>query len=1049
MFVQNHGRGDRTHARNLLALAALLALVLSLVSFAAPLPVRAADLSANYTWKPLKIGGGGFVTGIAIHPTTANLIYVRTDVGGAYKWNNSTQTWSQILLANRVPNPKACQYNDCDYGIESLALSKTNDQVVFMAVGAQYPDNGVFTGTATGRILKSTNGGQSWSDSGQRWHIGGNNDERQSGERLAVDPNNGSVVYFGSRAQGLWVSTNTGDSWSQVSTSQIPVGSNTGHPIGVKFVVFDPNSGTQNGKTKRIYAGVTGYGIYRSDDAGGSWYRVYTTTDRPYEGKLDANGNLFFTLSSGGKVLKYSPSNGNTADITPSGAFALTVAIDPFNNSRLFVSEGGMRDGKLWRSTNGGSNWDTLDVALDQNVEWLYRSNEVNWLSTATVEFDPHVQNQLWVPQGMGVMRSNDLGDSEITWTYLNNGIEEMVAEDIVVPPGGKPVTVLQDRQGFYHENLDSMPAKSHLGYEFSSAWNLDYSGGTPSFIVAVISDARGCCGDKSYSGYSTDGGRTFTKFQDDIRANYWELHGGNIAVSASNTSNIIWQPTGWQQPFVTFNRGQTWQKIPHFVNNNIVNIHQLIWWGYKRALDSDKVLGGTFYIYAVDNEGQIHVTEDGGSSWVSKDAPSNGNNGTEHDAHVYGQLRAVPGQGGHVWLSMSKDGLYYSENKGDAWTKVSGVQEARSIGFGKAIGSYPTVFVYGKVSDQWGVYRSTDKGASWDLVAQYPGGIYDAVHTVMGDMDVAGRVYVGFAGNSFLYGDTGTPPSSNAIYTDAVATGWTAGAWNGSINTGNTSPVRGSKSVAVNASGSWGAAVFTRSSAAVSTSGLSAVKLWVHGGSSGTRQLQVFTNSAVDGSGTRSPSYNVDAPAGSWTEVTIPLSSLGSPSQIGYLAIQDRAGVTQPAFYIDDVELVGTTTSSNTRNGSWAAKVSPGATYSNLYQTAGSIATNTSYTASVYIKGSGSLHLRVLAGSWGSEITTNNNCTASGSWQACSVTFNTGSNTQLTFRITNPDGGATIYLDDAFLGQAGGTNRLSNPGFESGSASWGVASPITIVQNP
>jgi len=37
-----------------------------------------------YIWRNVKIGGGGFVSGVMFHPTEPNLVYARTDVGGAY-----------------------------------------------------------------------------------------------------------------------------------------------------------------------------------------------------------------------------------------------------------------------------------------------------------------------------------------------------------------------------------------------------------------------------------------------------------------------------------------------------------------------------------------------------------------------------------------------------------------------------------------------------------------------------------------------------------------------------------------------------------------------------------------------------------------------------------------------------------------------------------------------------------------------------------------------------------------------------------------------------
>ena len=57
----------------------------------------------EYTFKSVDIGGGGWVTGVIAHPTEQNLIYSRTDVGGAYRWNKQTQRWQQLIKASSMP----------------------------------------------------------------------------------------------------------------------------------------------------------------------------------------------------------------------------------------------------------------------------------------------------------------------------------------------------------------------------------------------------------------------------------------------------------------------------------------------------------------------------------------------------------------------------------------------------------------------------------------------------------------------------------------------------------------------------------------------------------------------------------------------------------------------------------------------------------------------------------------------------------------------------------------------------------------------------------
>lgn len=72
-------------------------LTLLSVFAASAAPLAGAVTSQAYTWKNVKIGGGGgFIPGIVFNPSQKGLAYARTDIGGAYRLN-SDDTWTPLL----------------------------------------------------------------------------------------------------------------------------------------------------------------------------------------------------------------------------------------------------------------------------------------------------------------------------------------------------------------------------------------------------------------------------------------------------------------------------------------------------------------------------------------------------------------------------------------------------------------------------------------------------------------------------------------------------------------------------------------------------------------------------------------------------------------------------------------------------------------------------------------------------------------------------------------------------------------------------------------
>lgn len=114
--------------------------------------------------------------------------------------------------------------------------------------------------------------------------------------------------------------------------------------------------------------------------------------------------------------------------------------------------------------------------------------------------------------------------------------------------------------------------------------------------------------------------------------------------------------------------------------------------------------------------------------------------------------------------------GLWRSTDSGTSFTKFTGVQQADSVGFGKAAAgaSYQTVFVSAKIAGVRGIFRSTDAGTTWTR-------INDDAHqwawtgaAITGDPRVYGRVYVSTNGRGIQVGESsgtgggGTDPGTD-----------------------------------------------------------------------------------------------------------------------------------------------------------------------------------------------------------------------------------------------------------------------------------------------
>ncbi len=831
--------------------------------FAALILVSGSTRAADYVWKNAVIGGGGYVTGIEYHPSEPGLAYGRTDVGGVYRRDSATRPW--VPLNDWVGG---LDNGFMDLGVLSVGLDPTDPDRVYLACG-QYLE----WWAPPARFMSSSDRGATWTDIALPFKLGGNMNGRGTGERLAVDPNDGARIFLGTTADGLWRSTDRGATWARLTEFT---------PAATTFVLCDPDhAGT-------LYAGAAqtdGPTLWKSTDGGETWDAVAGQPSGliALQAKLDAAGDLFITFSdhvgpnsaAAGSAWKYSAAGTWTDLNVPGGQGGFGgIAVDPNLPGRLVVStlNRWWPGDEIYRSDDGGETWTgVLDGAsLDHSSAPWAATLSPHWISD--VEIDPFDSGRASFITGYGIFSTSNLGATPgmPMWSFDSRGLEECVPQALVSPAEGPPlVSVIGDFDGFRHDNLDASPALGRHSPSKGTTHALDGAGTVP----AVLAKMHGATG-----AISRDGGATWTDFPTAPATASSER--GELAVSADG-SRILWCPKA-SAAYVSTDDGATWTPCAGSPTGDL--------WPA-----ADRVNPLRFAV--LDPETRVvHVSTDGGATFSAGDNALPG--GSD-------RIEAVPGQAGHLWLTAWGGGLWRSTDGGADLVQVTSVERGYRVGFGRSADGtgYPAIFLWGRVGGIDGLFRSDDTGATWQR-------INDSLHQfghitdLTGDPRVHGRVYLGTSGRGVIVGEETTEPRfTEMIYQDGLAEGWQNWSW-ATVNMPSAVPVRrGSSAVSVTAGG-W-AALYLRRLAFQNTSGYAALAFWIHGGATGGQTLQVI--GLRDGV-TQAPRA-IPAPAADiWTRVVIPLSELGLSGAYDFngVWIQNVSGSAISTFHVDDIALVG-----------------------------------------------------------------------------------------------------------------------------------------------
>ncbi|MCL1938595.1 MAG: T9SS type A sorting domain-containing protein [Candidatus Azobacteroides sp.] len=704
--------------------------IIAILCFLMAHPVKAEEI---YYWNSLPVGGAGFVTGIVTCSQEKNLIYARTDVGGAYRWMEETKSWKPIA---DFLSESTVSY----MGVESMAIDPQEPNKLYLYCGTSYWNGG------RSAILYSDDYGKTFVEKAivtSQFPAHGNDNGRQSGERLSVDPNKGNVLLCGSRTRGLWKSVDGGASWTRLANAIFPDNRK------VAFVQYIPNSTTPGNATPEIYVGLQysgGNNLFVSSDGGDSWQAVenQTTTYRAHRCLL-SNGKLYITYtdtegpSTNGKgaVKKYDLAAKTWTDISPDNFSFGEVSVDPENPDRLLVTTLSVWQAQTWItgnttwgdqifiSTNDGMTWKNLFSPLsvsynEPTIEWLKKSSQMHW--TGSSKIDPFNRNRAFFISGNGIYLTENLWDAKPVFKMAVTNLEETVPNELVSLPGAPVATVVADYDGFVYPDITKF--QDRYNPTMGTTTGLGVAGKAPYAMVRTGSDLY----------WSENGGESWSK----LSKPFSTASNGWCAVGADGQC-IVATPSD-AHPYYTFNKGASWTEMPGITANNI-----------RFFADYEKE--NVFYANVNNTLRAYTYNETAGAfEYTSVSLPEAYNN----------RLTVVPGISGEIWYPRNTGGLGRITDAHTANPSITIIplNAATCVGVGKAAGgkSYPSLYIWGKPAntDPMGLYRSDDEGVNWIRInddSHQFGGPGNA-QFVKGDMNVYGRVYMSTVGRGIIYGE-------------------------------------------------------------------------------------------------------------------------------------------------------------------------------------------------------------------------------------------------------------------------------------------------------
>ncbi len=759
-----------------------------------------------YIYKNCPIPGGGYVTGFLTNQKQKDLLYIRTDIGGSYRFDADKQCWKS--LSDHVTQKE----REETYPI-ALATADKHPERLYIISGLARQD--------TGKVSVSRDFGETFETGGFPARVHGNYPGRGSGYRLIVDRREEEHLLFASQMDGLWESFDEGKTWRKNTAMPEDYLTLVGQVEDTDIFFVGTAGVTTKESEKRC-----GHSMYVSYDGGlhfeKLWQPDYSGPEDLYLAGLVAQRyavdgryiyvtfscrcepgympDLGYSCDAGkvtdGHVVRYpilrgeSVTLGQGEEIAPGAPAFLHLGfggIDVCPRVPGLVICSTIRKSKgesIYRSLDYGTTWTEILHDLDVGKVVLrtaymkpeYNSNHsmVHWISDFKI--NPFDANEGWFNTGSGVFRTNNLLADRVEFTDWCDGLEETVHLNVYAPPKGrvKLIDILGDLGGFAFTDLDKPCENSFAdgdGNRYVTCINADFSDEDPNLVVVT---PRGNWTGMTLGGLilSKDQCGTFTRLpmpfgiseKLDMLLHKIEtpnVNSGWVSMSPDG-QNIVWNVAMGIRLFadttiVSHDQGEHFSLVAVYDSEG--NRKEEI--GFK--VFSDRMDSTVFYGFGEHSD--FYVSTDCGDTFhqVKLEGMDEDILFTLIDCPNRTEVRFETGKTGVAYFAAGEKGLWkliYSKEANRATVRrlspKGNVFSHLGLGLLSKDSDYykdnKALYVSGEIRGEYGFFRSFDDGESFERINNEKQ-MFGDINSIDGDCRVFGRFFIGTGSRGVLYG--------------------------------------------------------------------------------------------------------------------------------------------------------------------------------------------------------------------------------------------------------------------------------------------------------